>query len=81
MRAATIDISSGSKCDKNTRCSEWQLTHPPSDALCCGVPGALMISSAFDICVAIFIGRVIFVSGRSSRVLSPFTSADVAGSS
>ena len=51
MRAATIDISSGSKCEKNTRCSEWQLTHPPSDALCAGVPDALMISSAFDICV------------------------------
>src|SRR5919198_4916171 len=40
MRAATSDISSGSKCEKNTRCSVWQVTHPPSDALCCGVPRA-----------------------------------------
>src|SRR5207237_5055362 len=59
MRAATIDISSGSKWEKKTRCSEWQLTQAPSDARCCGVPGALMISSPFDICVAIFIARVI----------------------
>ena len=58
----------GSNREKNARCSEWQLTHPPSDAFCACVPGALMISSALVICSAILIGRVIFVSGRSSRV-------------
>src|SRR5436190_4551476 len=81
MRAATIDISSGSKCEKNTRCSVWQLTQAPSDAFWAAVPDALMISSAFDICVAIFIGRVILVSGRSRRVASLFRSTEVAGNS
>src|SRR5262245_66162566 len=49
MRAATSDISSGSKRVKNTRCSVRQLTHPPSEFRWPAGPAALRTNSALVI--------------------------------
>jgi hypothetical protein len=81
IRRTTCDISSALKREKNTRCSVWQLTQPPSAFFCGGVPDALMINSAFVSCRASLEALVTFVRGKSSCVGCAATSIYVRGSS